>query len=432
MGKAHIIRGGEENSRVTACAARISTSEGTALEIFDKCADNPLEKDDRLINKVLASGHESVVEHAVFTVAFDDVSVVAEQFVIEFRLASYTVKSRRYVDYSNSGYFIPDTLPARVRGNYATLMDSLFADYAFFIEAGVPKEDARFVLPYCFLSNFYCTLNARELELMILEMRFGRGKRYAELVSLGEMLTEQLKTVFPPLYERIERARERSYASSYDNEACGIASGDKVEILSAPENAGELLQKAAQPFYPKNAAISDIVLSPRARELEFLNYAFIIRGISLSSLTHLARHRMQSLIAPPLVRAKRTEHITPPAIAADESLKKRYDACFQRANAALFTCRALGMDEADSVYFTLSGNTVDVLTSMNARELMTFFRLRTCERAQWEIRDIATLLLNELRERTPEIFSLMGPSCLVLGYCPEGRLSCGKPKKRGE
>lgn len=430
MGKAQIIRGGEENSRVTACAARISTTDGTSLEIYEKRAENPREKDDRLINKVLASGHESVIEHAVFTVAFDDVSVFVEQFIIEFRLASYTVKSRRYVDYSNAGYYIPETLPARTRGAYSTLMDSLFADYARLVEAGVPKEDARFVLPYCFYSNFYCTLNARELEKLIWEMRFGRGSAHEELVNLGEMLTEQLRGAFPPLYEAITAAKRRDYPKSYNGVTEPLPGGDRVELLCAPEGAVELLLNAARLSYPPNTELADVVYSPRARELEFLNYAFIIRGISLSSLTHLARHRLQALIVPPLTRVKRNEHVLPPTIAAEPKLMALYDACFARANAALFTCRALGMPEADSVYFALSGNTIDVITSMNARELMVFFRLRTCERAQWEIREIAKTLLDSLRERTPEIFSLMGPSCLVLGHCPEGRLSCGKPTTR--
>ena len=64
-----------------------------------------------------------------------------------------------------------------------------------------------------------------------------------------------------------------------------------------------------------------------------------------------------------------------------------------------------------------------------ARELGHFLRLRTCERAQWEIRALARSMLLQLRESAPEVFSAFGPSCKVLGYCPEGRLSCGHPPK---
>ena len=66
--------------------------------------------------------------------------------------------------------------------------------------------------------------------------------------------------------------------------------------------------------------------------------------------------------------------------------------------------------------------------NMNARELLHFMKLRTCSRAQWEIRGVACKMLELLRESEPEIFNAYGPSC-ALGKCPEGKMSCGKPVK---
>ena len=84
--------------KVTAAGGRVSTQPGTALGIWAKSQDE--EKNANLINKVTRSGHNSVVEHVCFHLAFQNVSVMVEQFMIEFRLASFTVKSRRYVDFS--------------------------------------------------------------------------------------------------------------------------------------------------------------------------------------------------------------------------------------------------------------------------------------------------------------------------------------------
>ena len=80
-------------------------------------------------------------------------------------------------------------------------------------------------------------------------------------------------------------------------------------------------------------------------------------------------------------------------------------------------------------YYAQAGNTTDILLGMNARELLHFLRLRTCARAQWEIRGAANEMLALLMEDFPELFKYYGPGCAVLGYCPEGRLSCGKPVK---
>ena len=70
---------------------------------------------------------------------------------------------------------------------------------------------------------------------------------------------------------------------------------------------------------------------------------------------------------------------------------------------------------------------VPVMTTMNANELDTFFRLRCCNRAQWEIREYAMAALKELREECPVLFNLYGASCSLNGKCPEGRMCCGKP-----
>ena len=147
-----------DGEKLCAAGGRISTQPGDAIEIWNHSQD--AEKNSRLIQKVTRSGHNSVVEHACFHLAFQNVSVMVEQFMIEFRLASFTVKSRRYVDFSSAGYYMPEGLDEALTQTYATHMEALFADYQYLIEHDVPKEDARFVLPYCFCSNFYCAVPA--------------------------------------------------------------------------------------------------------------------------------------------------------------------------------------------------------------------------------------------------------------------------------
>ena len=70
----------------------------------------------------------------------------------------------------------------------------------------------------------------------------------------------------------------------------------------------------------------------------------------------------------------------------------------------------------------------------NVRELLHFFTLRCCNRAQWEIRAMAWKMLDEARETCPTIFYEAGPGC-VRGPCAEGKMTCGDPyprRKRGE
>ena len=65
-----------------------------------------------------------------------------------------------------------------------------------------------------------------------------------------------------------------------------------------------------------------------------------------------------------------------------------------------------------------------MICTMNARSLLNFFSQRCCNRAQWEIRELAIQMLREVRAVAPHIFEKAGPPCLR-GACPEGKMSCG-------
>lgn len=69
--------------------------------------------------------------------------------------------------------------------------------------------------------------------------------------------------------------------------------------------------------------------------------------------------------------------------------------------------------------------TTKMIVTMNARSLNNFFRHRCCNRAQWEIRELAEEMLWQVRDVAPTLLELAGPPC-VKGLCPEGKMSCGK------
>ena len=69
-----------------------------------------------------------------------------------------------------------------------------------------------------------------------------------------------------------------------------------------------------------------------------------------------------------------------------------------------------------------------MVMTMNARSLMNFFRHRCCNRAQWEIKDVADQMLALVLEVAPNLFKNAGPAC-VSGPCPEGKMTCGHYKE---
>lgn len=141
------------------------------------------------------------------------------------------------------------------------------------------------------------------------------------------------------------------------------------------------------------------------------------------------------------VNMNQMDAIVPPVIESDESLKQDYDSFMQESLDVYsgFVDRlkqkyvADGMDEKTAVKtaqedarFVLP-NACDtkMIVTMNARSLQNFFRHRCCNRAQWEIRDLADEMLRLVYPIAPSLFKMSGPGC-VSGACPEGAMSCGK------
>lgn len=433
---AKIISYNINSTEVCAGAARISTTPGDANEIFEQSKENL--KNGSLIEKVLRSGHKSVIEHAVFTIAFWNISAFVEQYLIEFRLASFTVKSRRYVDFSNFGYYIPPELDGDGLTRYRHYMDSLFSAYETLLRLNVPKEDARFVLPYSFRSNFYCTLNARELSHVIRSIRRGRGRMIPELRDLADQLAAQIEAVFPWLLSELsasppEAQTDGAPADTFQLDAspCFVEARDTgtVKLVGAPSDPIGILRAAHAAGAPNSGqsfSVDGLLASARPRELEQLTYSFSISDVTLSGITHIVRHRMQSVIVPPIQSVNHSRYIVPDSIKNEPAARDAYRHALETAHRALWEIAARPSLKKYGYYFAVSGNMMNLMTTMNARELKLFIQLRSCNRAQWEIRKIAVSVLRQLREHCGALYDRFGPSCYLLGRCPEGALTCGK------
>ena len=185
--------------------------------------------------------------------------------------------------------------------------------------------------------------------------------------------------------------------------------------------------------------------------IEHVSFTFAVEGISRSTHIQLVRHRIASYS----VRSQRYvsensfDYITPPEIAdipeALELYKNQMSqiaACYEKLSQILFDkhCNALIADGADpkkaktaaqkkaiedARYVLPNSCNTQLMLTMNARSLLNFFRLRCCMRAQWEIRELADLMLAECIKVAPALFANAGPAC-TRGGCPEGKMSCGK------
>jgi len=191
--------------------------------------------------------------------------------------------------------------------------------------------------------------------------------------------------------------------------------------------------------------------------IEHASFTFGIEGVSRALLAQLTRHRIASFSVQSqrYVDKSSFEYITPPEIESLPEAKAEYikameeDAIhYENLRNILIkkhteTFMSEGIDEKEAkklaekkanedARFVLPGSCdTKIVMTMNTRSLYNFFALRCCERAQWEIRDLAREMLRLVKDVSPLLFKNAGPSC-VRGACTEGAFSCGKAKEMRE
>lgn len=427
---AFILSETKDGARIVSCGGRISTRPGTAVELYKKATDKT--KNLNLISKVVASGHKTVLEHHNFNIAFNNVSIFIEQYLIEFRLASYTIKSGRYVNFSNAGF----NLPAGFSAEQQTLLKShyrkMFKTYDKFVAAGIPVEDARFVLPYGLKTNIYMTCNARELIHVICSMIYGRGKHYEEVYSLGLQLKQQFDERYPGMIELNEKLYTSDLSSALEVKAVPAGKPEYVKhtatLISHSENAADSLDEFAQACgYEKFDFDTSLKDDKLAKMLEHFNYTFKVDNFALIILKHYTRHRMQALSTAPIVKmAGINKFVMPESIESNAELKADFEKAIKDNRKVYNKLVEQNVNPYLLIYATPHATAINFVSTLNARELLHFSNLRTCTRAQWEIRYLATEMLRQLKKVDAKMFAKFGPSCYTYGVCPEGRLCCGK------
>lgn len=185
--------------------------------------------------------------------------------------------------------------------------------------------------------------------------------------------------------------------------------------------------------------------------LEHVSFTFAVEGISRACSHQLVRHRIASYSqqSQRYVKLDQFEYIIPREIEKiDEAKKVFIDAMkkdqedYDKLVDILFNKHykklvQQGKDEKkakkdaekkaieDARYVFPNACETKIVFTMNVRSLYNFIEHRTCERAQWEIRDLATQMLKKLREISPVLFNNKGPKC-IKGPCPEGKMTCGE------
>jgi len=225
----------------------------------------------------------------------------------------------------------------------------------------------------------------------------------------------------------------------------------KADLIRYTQNPEETVSLAAKLCYSQDSPaelMERIAESDTAKFIRMLKkmghlstfehtaFTFSLTGVSRSLLAQITRHRIASFS----VRSQRYvseggfNYIIPPSV---EALGEEAIAKFEGQMGTMLQWyaewqAALGgkgeRANEDARFVLPNACETNMLVTMNARELLHFFELRCCNRAQWEIRGIAWQMLKHVIKVAPNLFADAGPRCVVAS-CPEGSKSCGKVKE---
>ncbi|MBO8154003.1 FAD-dependent thymidylate synthase [Thermovirga sp.] len=151
-----------EPDRVVAASAKLCYSDVSACNLKEGLSDHQSAK---LLAHLVKSGHMSPFEHVAFTFAMDGLSRVCTHQLVRHRLASYSQQSQRYVLMEKPEVVVPPSITkdGALKDKYMKIVQNSFEVYKLLVERGVPREDARYVLPHSWKTRIVVTMNAREL-----------------------------------------------------------------------------------------------------------------------------------------------------------------------------------------------------------------------------------------------------------------------------
>jgi thymidylate synthase (FAD) len=207
-----------------------------------------------------------------------------------------------------------------------------------------------------------------------------------------------------------------------------------ARLCYSPSDIESLKQKTAAK--DQRGFVDKLMKMGHMSPIEHASFTFAVEGISRACSHQLVRHRLASYSQQSqryVSEEAGFDYIIPEAIKGDAELEKYFADFMAKSQKAYnhlvkkLNKKGINGESAnqDARFVLPNAAETKIIITMNARELLHFFRQRCCNRAQWEIRALAIEMLKLVSGIAPTVFAGSGPGC-VSGSCPEGEYTCGK------
>jgi flavin-dependent thymidylate synthase len=398
---------------------------------------------------VFGLGHASVAEHAVFNFDIMGVSRLAIEAIEHARLCSYTEKSQRYITLKDDFVIPLEVIEAGLENRFRETIAKQHEAYHVIYKGiydylltqqpnaskeeqktieGKAKEDARYVTSLAVEGQLGMTCNARNLEYMIRRLLC---HPLHEIKDIGALLYSEARDIAPSLLRYLEPTQDQLQAISDLRVLAAemapepsVSSGELVQLLDFDENADEKIMgallhtytgldlaqcqncwKHAEPEQGNRllrAVFGSLQLwdsLPRAFELADFHFELVI---SAACFAQLKRHRMATLL--PQRYNLALGYTTPPTV-QEAGLEEQFQKVMWDSVSLYNELVERGIPLV-APYILTQAHRRRVIVKMNARELYHFSRMRQDSHAQWDIREVANLMLAKAKRTCPLTMSL--------------------------
>jgi thymidylate synthase ThyX len=397
---------------------------------------------------VVGYGHASVAEHAVAHLALEDVSIVASKVIEDMRLASYTEKSTRYVEFDTARYYpLPELAGTAASVLYDDTVRFLFTTYSSLlpqvidaVKAAWPRPPTqtergyhtacrakaldllRYLLPAATLTNLGMTINGRALEHLLSKLL---SHPLQEVQQLGAMLKAEAVQIMPTL---LKYAQPNAYMMDTEAEMRTLAGElfepekpaetPSVRLVRAPQEAetelvaailygysqhawSQVLGRAQAMAWTQKEQVVDAYIRRRGphdqplRALEHLSYTFEIL-VDYGAYRDIHRHR----IATQTRQHPAPEHgYSLPEELDQYGFREVFETCMARAATAYQHIATTHPQVAP--YVLPLAYRCRVLITWNLREMYHFVQLRSARQGHASYRKVAQAVYHELARTHP-------------------------------
>ena len=425
-----VTRGLEDNNlgpeEISAIGAFGCFEKKSSLDIWEEMKKLPEEKRKSKVRTVLKEsagrGHGSVADQNYFIYSMEDLPRVATLFLCGPEYLSHEQQSLRRAT-AERGFYLPEEIENSplFKKTVRTLMNS-FDFYQKAVEKGVPKEDARNILPLYTRTNIQTGGDARELMHI---RKMAQEKAIPSVVNYTvEKMVKEAECVAPAIFE--DTGYNYEVLAWRPSSQLFAETNMTIKNLIEKNNFSESLALLSYSAIDMDSEqIDDAVKNRNEAELanlKHVHFEFLV-PMSLSCFHQATRQRTWNQSVESLYdAAKRRQFIVPPKIKNSDLLDDyiHQNECmsdlYEELSQSIPPEEAIGvLPHSLQVYDLIHVDGWNAIHSIGKR---------TCTEAQWEIRDIAKEMSRHIKEKFPALGKYAEPQCITYGKCPE-RKPCG-------